>query len=275
MLAPIELSQDQPRSPQLRLGEAVGLAGASTWRSCAPRRCPCASGVPATLLGRRQGRRDRAGLGRAVPVELVVVDAALTPVQQRNLEKPLEDQGHRPDRPDPRDLRRAGASTREGTLQVELAALRYQRSRLVRSWTHLERQRGGFGFRRRPGRDPARARPAADRRAHRRIASRARGGQAHPRAASCRTRRACLIRCVALVGYTNAGKSTLFNRMTGAAVGGARSAVRDARPDHAPRRAALGRQGDPVGHGRASSPICRRRWWRRSAPRSRRCWRRT
>jgi len=153
---------------------------------------------------------------KAAEVELVLVDGAVSPVQQRNLEKEwgvkvldrtaliLEIFADR-------------ARTREGVLQVELAALSYQRTRLVRAWTHLERQRGGFGFVGGPGETQL----EADRRAiddqvirlKRQLDRVVRTRELH-RA----SRRKVPFPLVALVGYTNAGKSTLFNRMTGADV---------------------------------------------------------
>ncbi|VAW22231.1 Ribosome LSU-associated GTP-binding protein HflX [hydrothermal vent metagenome] len=149
-------------------------------------------------------------------VELVLIDAVLTPIQQRNLENKtgvkildrtaliLEIFGER-------------AVTREGVLQVELAHLNYQRSRLVRSWTHLERQRGGFGFLGGPGETQI----EADRRQLRtRIASLEKRIEKirKTRAMQRKPRDSVPFPLVALVGYTNAGKSTLFNLLTGAEV---------------------------------------------------------
>ena len=148
--------------------------------------------------------------------ELVVVDGALTPIQQRNLE----------DRLGRKVIDRTGlileifgerAATAEGRLQVELAHLDYQQSRLVRSWTHLERQRGGFGFLGGPGETQI----EADRRM-----IRARMGKLRRELEQVRKTRALHRErrgrapwpVIALVGYTNAGKSTLFNRLTGAEV---------------------------------------------------------
>jgi GTP-binding protein HflX len=137
-------------------------------------------------------------------VGLVLVDGPVSPVQQRNLEKEW----------DVKLLDRTGlileifadrARTREGVLQVELAALSYQRTRLVRAWTHLERQRGGFGFVGGPGETQIRIKRQLDRVVKTRELHRA-------------ARRKVPFPVVALVGYTNAGKSTLFNRMTGAEV---------------------------------------------------------
>lgn len=152
----------------------------------------------------------------AEEVELVLVDGPVSPVQQRNLEREWK----------VKLLDRTGlileifasrARTREGVLQVELAALSYQRTRLVRAWTHLERQRGGFGFVGGPGETQI----ESDRRAiddevvklKRQLAKVVRTRELH-RAARARVP----FPIVALVGYTNAGKSTLFNRMTGAGV---------------------------------------------------------
>ncbi len=153
---------------------------------------------------------------KADEVDLVLIDGPVTPIQQRNLEKEWGC----------KLLDRTGlileifadrARTREGVLQVELAALSYQRTRLVRAWTHLERQRGGFGFVGGPGETQR----EADRRAideevvkiRRQLDKVVRTRELH-RAA----RRKVPFPVVALVGYTNAGKSTLFNRMTGAEV---------------------------------------------------------
>jgi GTP-binding protein HflX len=152
----------------------------------------------------------------AEEIDLVLVDGPVTPVQQRNLEKEWG----------VKLLDRTGlileifadrARTREGVLQVELAALSYQRTRLVRAWTHLERQRGGLGFVGGPGETQIEAdRRAIDEqmvRLRRQLAKVVKTRELH-RAA----RRKVPFPIVALVGYTNAGKSTLFNRMTGAAV---------------------------------------------------------
>ena len=136
-------------SPQARLEEAVGLAAAIDLDVAASGLVPVPNPRPATLFG--SGKvEELAGLMRAEDAGLVIVDHPLTPVQQRNLEKAWN----------AKVLDRTGlileifgerARTREGRLQVELAHLAYQKSRLVRSWTHLERQRGGFGFLGGPG----------------------------------------------------------------------------------------------------------------------------
>jgi GTPase len=137
------------RSTAARLEEAVGLAGAIDLTIVHSMIAPTDMPRPATYLG--SGKTEEiAALVQELEIRLVVVDAALSPVQQRNLEKALA----------AKVIDRTGlileifgrrARTREGTLQVELAHLGYQKSRLVRSWTHLERQRGGFGFMGGPG----------------------------------------------------------------------------------------------------------------------------
>ena len=149
-------------------------------------------------------------------IGLVIIDAPLSPVQQRNLEKRWR----------AKVIDRTGlileifgarARTHEGRLQVELAALSYQRSRLVRSWTHLERQRGGFGFLGGPGESQL----EIDRRLiGERIARLKRELEAirRTRALHRKARRRVPYPVVALVGYTNAGKSTLFNRLTRSSV---------------------------------------------------------
>ena len=170
---------------------------------------------PATLLG--TGLVERfAALVKALEADVVVINAVLTPVQQRNLERSLET----------KVIDRTGlileifgarARTHEGVLQVELAALSYQRSRLVRSWTHLERQRGGFGFVGGPGESQI----EIDRRLiDQRIAKLKRQLEEvrRTRALHRKARQRVPYPVVALVGYTNAGKSTLFNRLTGANV---------------------------------------------------------
>ncbi len=170
---------------------------------------------PSTLLG--QGTVERLkGLVAAEHIEVVVVDGTLSPVQQRNLERAWKC----------KVIDRTGlileifakrARTAEGRLQVELAQLTYQRSRLVRTWTHLERQRGGFGFLAGPGETQL----ESDRRViGERIAKLKRelDGVRRTRALHRRARQRVPYPVVALVGYTNAGKSTLFNRLVGAEV---------------------------------------------------------
>ncbi len=170
---------------------------------------------PATLLGSGQVEAEHLHLTEA-GVTVAIVDAALSPVQQRNLErawgcKVIDRTGLI------LDIFGERAATREGTLQVELAHLDYQRSRLVRSWTHLERQRGGFGFLGGPGETQIEAdrRLITDRiaRLKRELEQVRRTRGLHRDA-----RRRVPFPVVALVGYTNAGKSTLFNALTGATV---------------------------------------------------------
>ncbi len=205
------------RSNEARLEEAIGLAAAINLNVVEASVISVLRPRPATLLGGGKVEEVRATLDGIEPrPELVIVDGALTPVQHRNLEKAwdakvldrtaliLEIFGER-------------AQTAEGRLQVDLAHLDYQRSRLVRSWTHLERQRGGAGFLGGPGERQL----ESDRRAlsdkivrlknkledvkRTRTLQRAKRKRApHP--------------VVALVGYTNAGKSTLFNRLTQSSV---------------------------------------------------------
>nr|WP_099060009.1 GTPase HflX [Rhizobium sp. ACO-34A] len=203
------------RSNESRLEEAIGLARAIDLTIAAGIIVPVNQPRPATLLGTGKIEEVSALLDEH-NAGLVIVDHPLTPVQQRNLEKEwrakvidrtgliLEIFGRR-------------ASTKEGTLQVELAHLNYQKGRLVRSWTHLERQRGGAGFMGGPGETQIEAdrRLLQDRivRLERELEQVVRTRQLH-RA----KRRKVPHPIVALVGYTNAGKSTLFNRITGAGV---------------------------------------------------------
>ena len=175
---------------------------------------------PATLFGTgtmdRVGQIAASGAGNGEPVSVVVVDTTLTPAQQRNLEqawqcKVIDRTGLI------LEIFGARARTRDGRLQVELAALSYQRSRLIRSWTHLERQRGGAGFMGGPGETQIETdRRLIDQRITRlkrelKEVKRTRG--LHRQA-----RRRVPYPIIALVGYTNAGKSTLFNRLTDATV---------------------------------------------------------
>jgi GTP-binding protein HflX len=170
---------------------------------------------PATLIG--AGKVDEiAGLVEEGEVDIVVVNGTLSPIQQRNLERAWK----------AKVLDRTGlileifgrrARTREGLLQVELAHLRYQKSRLVRSWTHLERQRGGFGFLGGPGETQL----EADRRLIQERISRLEKQLASvvkTRGLHREGRARVPYPVIALVGYTNAGKSTLFNRLTRADV---------------------------------------------------------
>ena len=172
--------------------------------------------VPATLFGSGNVENLRQIIADNA-IGLIVVDGALSPVQQRNLERRW--QAKVIDRTGLiLEIFGARARTHEGRLQVELAALSYQRSRLVRSWTHLERQRGGFGFLGGPGESQL----EIDRRLiGERIARLRRELDDVKRTRSLHreARRRVPYPVVALVGYTNAGKSTLFNRLTRAAVG--------------------------------------------------------
>ncbi len=199
------------RSPQSRLDEAVGLALAIDLQVANAAVVVVTRPRPATLFG--SGVAERIGLMVAEEdANLVVVDVALTPAQQRNLErawhcKVIDRTGLI------LEIFGARARTKEGQLQVELAALTYQRSRLVRSWTHLERQRGGFGFLGGPGERQL----EMDRRliTERIVRIKADLEQVKRRRELHRAaRRRVPYPIVALVGYTNAGKSTLFNRLT-------------------------------------------------------------
>ena len=203
------------RLPEARLEEAAALAQAIDLDVVDRLLVHLSSIRPSTFLGK--GKVAELGaIVEAVSVGLVVMDCALTPVQQRNLEKTfgtkvidrtgliLEIFGRR-------------ARTREGSLQVELAHLAYQKSRLVRSWTHLERQRGGFGFLGGPGETQI----ETDRRLIEERMARIERDLDHvkrTRATNRKTRADVPFPTVALVGYTNAGKSTLFNRLTRAEV---------------------------------------------------------
>ncbi|MDQ0504290.1 GTPase HflX [Xanthobacter agilis] len=208
--------QTERREPQARLDEAVGLAAAiDNLDVVYSALIPLSEIRPATFLG--TGKVEEiGGVVKAEAVDLVFFDAALSPVQQRNLERAwaakvvdrtaliLEIFGQR-------------ARTKEGALQVELAHLNYQRSRLVRSWTHLERQRGGFGFLGGPGETQI----EADRRLiGERIVRIEKELQQVKRTRGLHraSRKRVPYPVVALVGYTNAGKSTLFNRLTQADV---------------------------------------------------------
>ena len=203
------------RHPEARLEEAAGLARALDLEVRETMVVVLRKLTPATLFG--SGKvQELATIVEVEELDVVIIDDALTPVQQRNLEKALK----------AKVIDRTGlileifarrARTREGRLQVELARLTYERSRLVRTWTHLERQRGGLGKTGGPGETQIELdrRIIADRivklkadieevRRTRGLHRKARRKVPHP--------------TVALVGYTNAGKSTLFNKLTGAEV---------------------------------------------------------
>ncbi|MET3659898.1 GTPase HflX [Aquamicrobium ahrensii] len=203
------------RSPQARHDEAVGLTRAIALDPVHSLVVTVNDPRPGTLLG--SGKvAEIADLVRESEAELVIVDHPLTPVQQRNLEKEMN----------VKVLDRTGlileifgerARTKEGTLQVELAHLNYQKGRLVRSWTHLERQRGGAGFLGGPGETQI----EADRRILQdKIVKLKRELETVRRTRDLHRakRKKVPFPVVAIVGYTNAGKSTLFNRLTGAGV---------------------------------------------------------
>jgi GTP-binding protein HflX len=215
VIHPAKAGEGRLRTPQMRLEEAVGLAEALDLEIKGAFVAPLRQITPATLFGKGKVEEMHV-LVHDLSVNVVVIDDALTPVQQRNLEKAWE----------AKVLDRTGmileifarrARTREGRLQVELARLAYERSRLVRTWTHLERQRGGLGVMGGPGETQIETdrRLLADKigrlkkeleevRRTRTLQRDARKRAPYP--------------TVALVGYTNAGKSTLFNRLTRAEV---------------------------------------------------------
>jgi len=218
----VHVERKTPKAPMAwdrdaasKLQEAMGLADAIDLEIELALIAPLVAPRPATFLG--SGKVEEiAGKVQEAEAELVVVNAQLSPIQQRNLETAwkckvldrtgliLEIFGRR-------------AVTREGSLQVELAHLQYQRSRLVRSWTHLERQRGGFGFLGGPGESQL----EADRRLIQERIAKIEGELetvVKTRDLHRKGRERVPYPIVALVGYTNAGKSTLFNKLTNANV---------------------------------------------------------
>ena len=212
VVVPERVGEGSRRSTEARLDEAEGLAGAIGLEVVARKVFRLRQIRPATLLGKGQVE-EIAELASAHDAKLLIVDAALTPVQQKSLEEQvgakvidrtsliLEIFGER-------------AATAEGRLQVELAHLDYQAGRLVRTWTHLERQRGGFGFLGGPGETQI----EADRRLIRDRMARIRRELEQvkrTRALHRGRRQRAPWPVIALVGYTNAGKSTLFNQITG------------------------------------------------------------
>ncbi len=203
------------RTAEARREEAVGLARAIDLNVAGSVLVPLSEFRPATYIGKGKAAELAARVAEE-EIHLVVMDCALSPVQQRNLEKEFKS----------KVIDRTGlileifgrrARTAEGALQVELAHLNYQKSRLVRSWTHLERQRGGFGFLGGPGETQI----ETDRRLIQERMIRIERDLENvkkTRALHRSSRKEVPYPIVALVGYTNAGKSTLFNRLTRADV---------------------------------------------------------
>ena len=211
VLHPRHAQDNAFRAPEARLEEACGLARALDLEVRGAEIVALRQPKPSTLFG--SGRVEEIGLQvHAIGASVVVVDDALTPVQQRNLEKAWN----------AKVVDRTGlileifarrARTKEGKLQVELARLAYEKSRLVRTWTHLERQRGGFGFLGGPGETQI----EADRRmlTERMVKLKKELEEVRrTRTLHRSARQKVPYPTVALVGYTNAGKSTLFNRLT-------------------------------------------------------------
>ncbi|MBL0317976.1 MAG: GTPase HflX [Alphaproteobacteria bacterium] len=211
------LKVDQYSDSELafRLEEAVGLAHAIHLTIIHQEVLKLSDFRPSTFItkGKVEGLKEKI---KELEIELVIVDHDITPIQQKNLEGAWEC----------KVIDRTGlileifgerAATREGLLQVELASLEYQKGRLVRTWTHLERQRGGFGFMGGPGESQI----EADRRLIRERIARIKGlleTVVRTRELHRKSRRQVPYPVIALVGYTNAGKSTLFNALTGADV---------------------------------------------------------
>ena len=215
VIHPTRPGDGDARDPGARLAEAVGLAQALDLVVEEAMVVPLRGKTPATLFGKGKVEELKT-VCEVEELDVAVVDDALTPVQQRNLEKAWQ----------VKVVDRTGlileifarrARTREGRLQVELARLAYERSRLVRTWTHLERQRGGFGFLGGPGETQIEAdrRLLAERigKLKKELTEVRRTRGLHREA-----RKRTPYPTIALVGYTNAGKSTLFNRLTGSGV---------------------------------------------------------
>ncbi len=215
MIHPVREGRGSARQPQARLEEAVGLALALDLEVRETLVVNLRQLTPATLFGKGKVEEIRV-IVEVEGLDVVVIDDALSPVQQRNLEKAWQ----------AKVMDRTGlileifarrARTREGRLQVELARLSYEKSRLVRTWTHLERQRGGLGVMGGPGETQI----ETDRRL---IAEKIRKLKdelvevRRTRTLQRSARKRVPFPTVALVGYTNAGKSTLFNRLTDAQV---------------------------------------------------------
>ena len=212
VVVPERVGAGSRRSTEARLDEAEGLAGAIGVDVVARKAFRLRQVRPATLLGKGQVE-EIAELASANDAKLLIVDAALSPVQQKSLEEQV---GAKVIDRTSLILEIFGemAATAEGRLQVELAHLDYQAGRLVRTWTHLERQRGGFGFLGGPGETQI----EADRRLIRDRMARIRRELEQvkrTRALHRGRRQRAPWPVIALVGYTNAGKSTLFNMMTG------------------------------------------------------------
>lgn len=215
VLHPDLREKDQRRTPALALEEAVNLSQALDLDVVNALVVPVPKPRAGMLFGKGKTEELRASIA-ADDVDLVIIDGKLTPIQQRNLEKEW----------DVKILDRTGlileifserAATREGVLQVDLAHLTYQKSRLVRSWTHLERQRGGLGFIGGPGETQIESdRRALDDHIHR--IKKQLKKVVKTRALHRASRAKVPYPIVALVGYTNAGKSTIFNEITGADV---------------------------------------------------------
>ncbi|WP_155154960.1 GTPase HflX [Curvivirga aplysinae] len=207
----IRIKGEPLRSPDARLEEAIGLTQAIELDVVHAETIRTDKVSPAHLIG--GGAKERlAKLIKNEEIDLAIVDSSLTPIQQRNLEKAWEC----------KVIDRTGlileifgarARTHEGRLQVELAAMKYQRSRLVRSWTHLERQRGGLGFIGGPGESQLEIdRRLIDERIDKLKRELERVKRTRELQRSARKRVPYPV--IAFVGYTNAGKSTLFNRLT-------------------------------------------------------------
>lgn len=215
VLRPLASAEESVREGEARLLEAVGLAQALELDIASAEAAPLRKISPRTYFGSGRVERLKAQ-AETLGAGLIVVDAALSPVQQRNLEQDIG----------AKVIDRTGlileifglrARTKEGRLQVELARQHYERSRLVRTWTHLERQRGGLGKMGGPGETQI----ETDRRLIQNRIDRLKLDLEKVRASRAQQRRARTragLPAVVFVGYTNAGKSTLFNRMTSAGV---------------------------------------------------------
>jgi GTPase len=210
-----QATKSTSREPADKLAEAIGLTKAIDLSVAEGVIVNLTTKRPSTLIGEGKVEEIKKKIEES-EIDVVIVNAQLSPIQQRNLERAW----------DAKVLDRTGlileifgrrAATKEGTMQVELAHLQYQKSRLVRSWTHLERQRGGFGFLGGPGESQIEAdrRLIQDRisKIERELGQAVKTRQLH-RKGRARTP----YPVVAFVGYTNAGKSTLFNRLTSANV---------------------------------------------------------